>query len=101
MLTSTKIFLGSLCSYDEIDVSVISQVTLCSYRLYFYLNITSVILHVVSCHTCFYLYNIYRNSNVKFFRKYDMCMLCESIVMYQCTCVFVNDYDISYCNILY
>ena len=60
----------------------------------------SVILHVVSYHTCFYVYNIYRNSNVKFFRKY-MCMLCEIIVMYQCTCVFVNDYDISYGNILY
>ena len=64
----------------------------------------SVILYVVLCHTWFYLYNIYRNSNVNFLRKYYMCMLCECIVMYQCnqcTCVFVNDYDISYCNILY
>ena len=50
MLTSTKIsYLGSLCSYDEIDVSVISQVTWCSYRLYFYLKIMSVIFYVVSC----------------------------------------------------
>ena len=49
----------------------------------------------------FYLYNTYSKSNLKFFRKYDMCVLCESIVMYQCICVFVNDYHISYCNILY
>ena len=49
MLTSTKIsFVESLCSYDEIDVSVISQVTSCSYWLYFYVNITSVTLFVVS-----------------------------------------------------
>ena len=38
---------------------------------------------------------------LNYFRKYDMCMLCESIVMYQWTCVFVHDYDISYYNILY
>ena len=56
MLTSTKIeFLGSLCSSDEIELSVISKVTLCSYRLYFCVKIISVILHVVSCHTCFYV----------------------------------------------
>ena len=30
-----------------------------------------------------------------------MCMLYESIVIYQCTCVFVHDYGILYCNILY
>ena len=100
MLISTKIeFLGSLCSSDEIDLSVISLVTFCSCRLYFCLKNMSVILHVVSCHTCFYVYNTYRICNVKLFRKYDMCMLCESIVMYQCTCVFVH--DMSYCNILY
>ena len=55
----------------------------------------SVILYVVSCHICFYVYNTYRICNVKLFRKYDMCMLCESIVMYQCTCVFVHNYNIS------
>ena len=50
MLTSTKIsYLGHFCSSDEIDVSVISQVTWCSYRLYFYLKIMSVIFYVVSC----------------------------------------------------
>ena len=70
ILTSTKVeFLGSLCSSDETDLSVIQQVTLCSYRLYFCLKIMSVILHVVSCHTCFYVYNIYRICNVKLFRK--------------------------------
>ena len=51
--------------------------------------------------TCFYVYNIYCTRNVQFLRKYYMCTLCESIVIYQCTCVFVNDYGISYCNILY
>ena len=28
------------------------------------------------------------------FSENNMCILCESIVMYQCTCVFVHDYDI-------
>ena len=86
---------------------VITEILFC-YReielineIYFCLKITSVMLHVVSCHTCFYLYNTYSNSNLKFFRKYDMYMLCESMVMYQCICVFVNDYHISYCSILY
>ena len=51
--------------------------------------------------TCSYVYNIYCTHNVKFLRKYYMCMLCESIVIYQCSCVFVNDYGISYCNVLY
>ena len=50
---------------------------------------------------CFYVYNIYLTYNVECLRKYYMCMLCESIGIYQCTCVFVNDYGISYCNILY
>ena len=30
-----------------------------------------------------------------------MCMLCERIVIYQCTCVFVHDYGILYYDILY
>ena len=29
-----------------------------------------------------------------FFGKYDMCMLCEIIVMYKCIHVFVNDHHI-------
>ena len=50
MLTSAKIsYLESLCSYDEIDVGVISHVIWCSYRLYFYLKIMSVIFYFVSC----------------------------------------------------
>ena len=59
MLTSTKIlYLGSLCSYDEIGVSVISQVTWCLYRLYFYLKIMSVIFYAVSCDMFFCLQHI-------------------------------------------
>ena len=30
-----------------------------------------------------------------------MHVLCERIVIYQCTCVFVHDYGILYCDILY
>ena len=50
MVTSTKIwYLGSFCSFYEIEVSVIWDVTWCLYRLYFYLQIMSVIFYVVSC----------------------------------------------------
>ena len=50
MLTSTKIwYLGSFCISYEIDVHVIWDVIWCSYRLYFYFSIRSVIFYVVSC----------------------------------------------------
>ena len=51
--------------------------------------------------TCCYVYNIYWTDNVEFLSIYYMCMLCERIVIYQCTCVFVHDYGILYCDILY
>ena len=63
MLTSTKIsFVETLCSYDEMHVSVISQVTSYSYRLYFYVNITSMTLYVVSCDMFFSVQHIYKSS---------------------------------------
>ena len=86
MLTSTKVsFVEILCSYDKIHGSVVSQVTSYSYRLYFYVNI--MFFHVI----CFSVYNIFTNPHMTFLSKYDMCMLCDSIVMYQCTYVFIND----------
>ena len=56
-----------------------------------------MLFHVTCCYVC----NIYWTDNVEFLRTYDMCMLCESIVIYHCKCVFVNDYGILYCHILY
>ena len=44
--------------------------------------------------TCCYVYNIYWTDNVEFLSIYYKCMLCERIVIYQCTCVFVYDYGI-------
>ena len=50
MVTSTKIwYLGSFCSFYEIAVSVIWDITWSLYRLYFYWQIMSVIFYVVSC----------------------------------------------------
>ena len=101
MLTSTKIwYLESFCSSYEIDVSVIWHVICCSYRLYFYLKIITVIFYVVSCEMLLCLQHIL-NWSCWILNIYYMCMLCESIVIYQCTCVFVLDYGILYCNILY
>ena len=85
MLTSTKISFGeSLCSYDEIYMSVISQVTLFISTIF----LCKHYKYDIVCCSCdmFYVYNIYRNSNVTFLSKYDMCIMCENIVMYQCTC---------------
>ena len=63
MLTSTKIsFVETLCSYDEMHVSVISQVTSYSYWLYFYVNIMSMTLYVVSCDMFFSVQHIYKSS---------------------------------------
>ena len=56
-----------------------------------------ILFHV----TCFYIYNIYWTDDVEFLSIYYMCMLCERIVIYQCTCVFVHDYGNLYCHILY
>ena len=50
MIISTKIwYFGSFCSFYEIAMSVIWNVTWCLYGLYFYLQIMSVIFYVVSC----------------------------------------------------
>ena len=63
MLTSTKIsFVETLCSYDEMHVSVISQVTSYSYRLYFYVNILSMTLYAVWCDMFFSVQHIYKSS---------------------------------------
>ena len=101
MLTSVKIsFVETLCSYDEMHVSVISQVTSYSYQLYFYVNIMSMTLYVVHV-ICFSVYNIFTNHHMTFLSKYDLCMLCDSIVMYQFTYVFINDCYIWYWHIFY
>ena len=65
------------------------------------MEFTSFMLHVVSCHIVLYLYNIYTESNLKFFTTYFMCILCKSRVMYQSICVFVHDHHVLYCIILH
>ena len=99
MLTSTKIsYLGSFCSSYEIDVSVILQVTWCSYRLYFYLKIMSVIFYVVSCDILLCLQHILN----------WWCWIFENILyvyavwkhsyisMYMCTCKWLRYFILSY-----
>ena len=58
-------------------------------------------LHVISCQIVLYLYNIYTESNLKFFTTYFMCILCKSRVMYQSIYVFVHDHHVFYCILLH
>ena len=102
ILTSTKrSFSGTLCSYNAIYLSVIQNITSCSYSTYVIWKLTGFMLYVVSCHIVLYLYNIYTESNLRFFTTYSMCMLCKSRVMYQSICVFVHDHHMLYCIILH
>ena len=49
----------------------------------------SITLYVVSCDV-FSVYKIFINPHMTFLRKYDMCMLCDRTVLYQCTYVFLG-----------
>ena len=40
---------------------------------------------------CFSVYKIFINPDMTYLGKYDMCMLCDSTVIYQCTYVFIGD----------
>ena len=66
-----------------------------------FLKLISFMLHVVSCHIVLYLYNIYTNSNLKFFITYLMCIFCKSRLMYQSICAFVHYYHVLDCIIFH
>ena len=63
-----------------------------------FLKLISFMLHVVSCHIVLYLYNIYTNSNLKFFITYFICILCKSRLVYRSICVFVHHHHVLYCK---
>ena len=92
MLTSTKIwYLGSFGISDEIDVSVIGDVIWCSYRLYFYFNIMSVIFDVVLCDMLWCLQHIL-NWSCWFFEHilYVYVVSKDSYIsMYMCFCTWL------------
>ena len=85
MVTFTKIwYLGRFCSFYEIEVSVMWDVTWCLYRLYFYCQSWVsyfMLFYVICCH----VYNIYWTHHVEFLSIYDV--LQESYIsMYMCIC---------------
>ena len=102
MVTSTKIwYLGSFCSFYEIAVSVIWDVTWCLYRLYFYLQIMSVIFYVVSCDMLSCLQHILNWSCWIFEHIWYVYVVWQDsyISMYMCICTslwyFVLQYIVS------
>ena len=101
MVTSTKIwYLGSFVFfmklkwvlYEMLHYVYIVYISICKSWVWYFM-----LFHVICCH----VYNIYWTHHVEFLSIYDMCMLCDRRVIYQCTCVFVHHYGILYCDILY
>ena len=102
ILTSTKRSFWELClvMIQFIWVSYKHNIMLILHISVF-LKVISFMLHVVSCYIGLYLYNIYTNSNLKFFITYFMCILCKSRLMYESIFVFVHYHHVLYCIILH
>ena len=100
MVTSTKIwYLGSFCSFMKlqwVSYEMLHDV----YMDYISICKSWEIFYVVSCDMLSCLQHIL-NWSCWILSIYDVCMLCDRAVIYQCTCVFVHHYGILYFNILY